>query len=482
MSQNEASLGQPQARGSTSAKWAPLAVLLCGPFVYVLDFFVINVALPDIQRGLHASAAAIEWVVAGYALTSACLLVTGGRLGDLYGRRRMFTLGIAAFAVTSALCALAPDTGFLVAARLAQGAAAAIMAPNVLSIIGIAYSGPDRVRAITAYGLVMGLAAAGGQLIGGLLIGANLGGLGWRAIFWVNVPVSLAAVVAARWLVPESCGAGRGRLDLVGVALLTAALVAIVLPLSIGRADGWPAWSLESLAAGPVLLAGFGWWLRAVGRRGGQPLLDPAIFAVRPLRAGLTVQVLFWCQQAAGYLVIALYLQQGRGLSPIASGEVFSVLAAGYLATSLPAPALIVRFGRWVIFTGALAAALGDCLLALAAWDWGTGGPLAAFLPPLAVLGAGQGLCITPLTTTALSHASPKTAGSVSGALSTAQQVGNAIGVALTGIVFYGLAPRGMAASFGWSAAELGALLLGVAALSLIISRAPSGSRQPREG
>src|SRR5262249_12122032 len=194
-------------------KWAPLAVLLCGPFVYVLDFFIISVALPDIQRNLAASAAAIEWVVAGYALTSASLLVTGGRLGDHYGRRRMFCLGIAASAVPSALCALAPDAGSLVAARLAQGIAAAIMAPNVLSIVGVPYSGRNRVRAITAYGIVMGLAAVSGQLLGGLLIDANIAGLGWRAIFWVNVPVGIAAVISAPRLVPESRAAHGGPPD-----------------------------------------------------------------------------------------------------------------------------------------------------------------------------------------------------------------------------------------------------------------------------
>src|SRR5215472_8563485 len=288
-------------------KWAPLAVLLFGPFVYVLDFFIINVALPDIQRSLAASAAAIEWVVAGYALTSASLLVTGGRLGDHYGRRRMFCLGIALFAVTSALCAIAPDAGFLVAARLAQGVAAAIMAPNVLSIVGVTYSGRNRVRAITAYGIVMGLAAVSGQLLGGLLIDANIAGLGWRAIFWVNVPVGIAAVIAAPRLVPESRAAHGGRLDLAGVGLLTAALIAVVLPLATGREEGWPAWSWAFLAIGPVLLVAFGWWLGLAKRRGRQPLLDPAILAVRPLRAGLAVQVLFWCQQAASYLIIALY-------------------------------------------------------------------------------------------------------------------------------------------------------------------------------
>jgi MFS family permease len=458
------------ARGGV-AKWAPLANLLLATFVFVLDFFIVNVALPDIQRGLGASSAAVEWVVAGYALTSASLLVTAGRLGDHYGRRRLFCIGLAVFAVTSALCGLAPDAGFLVGARLAQGAGAAMISPNVLSILGVTYTGRDRVRAISALGMVMGLAAVSGQLIGGALIAANVAGLGWRAVFWVSVPVCLAALAAAPRLVPESRAGTGSHLDLTGAALLTAGLVAVVLPLSIGRQQGWPAWSWGCLGAGPVLLAAFAGWLVRLKRAAGQPLLDPAVFAVPAFRAGLTVQVLFWCQQAAGYLTLALYLQLGRGLSPLASGGVFGVLAAGYLITSLRAPAMTMRFGRRVVITGALIAAAGDLLVVLAIWHWGTGGPVTAIFPGLLLLGAGQGLCITPLTTTVLSHASPATAGSVSGALSTAQQVGNAIGVAVTGLVFYGLLSRGYRVAFGWSVAEMGVLLIAVAALALTLRR-----------
>ena len=472
-------LSTPSRTESTrqrAATWAPLAVILCGTFVYILDFFVVNVALPTIQGSLGAGPAAIEWVVAGYGLTSAAFLVTGGRLGDIYGRRRLFCVGIATFTVTSALCAAAPDAGFLVAARLAQGVGAAIMAPNVLSILGTTYAGPARVKAISIYGMVMGIAAVGGQLLGGLLIAANLAGLGWRVIFWINVPIGIAALALARRLVPESraavSGTGPGRLDLRGATLFTAALVAIILPLLDGREQGWPAWSWASLAARPVLLAVFAAHLRAKARSGGQPLLDPAIFAVRAFRAGLTCQVLFWCQQAASYLLLALYLQEGRGLSPIKAGGVFAVLAAGYLATSLRAPALTIRFGRRVVATGALVAGLGDLLLVLALLSNG-GGPVAALFPGLFLLGAGQGLCITPLTTTVLSHADASRAGSVSGALSTAQQVGNAIGVAVSGVIFYGLLGdgRGYDAAYRWSTAEMAVLLAGVAALTFIIPR-----------
>jgi EmrB/QacA subfamily drug resistance transporter len=461
---------------SLIAKWAPLAVILTGTFVYILDFFVVNVALPDIQRSLHASAAAIEWLVSGYALTSASLLVLGGRLGDHYGRRRCFCIGLAAFVLASALCALAPDPGFLIAARLVQGAGGAIMAPNIMSILGMTYTGRDRVRAISVYGMVMGIAAVGGQLIGGVLIDANVAGLGWRAIFWVNVPVGLVALAAAWRLVPESRAAQAGHLDLPGAALLAAGLVAIVLPLADGRQQGWPAWSWACLALGPVLLALFAGYLRRAGRRGRQPLLDPAVFAVRTLRVGLTVQALFWCQQAASYLLLALFLQQGRGLGALESGGVFAVLAAGYLLTSLRAPALTVRFGRRVIATGAVCGALGDLLLVLAVGHWGVGGPLVALFPGLFLLGAGQGLCITPLTTTVLSHADARTAGSISGALSTAQQVGNAIGVAVSGVIFFGLLSHGFAAAFGTSLAQMGGLLLVVAALTLTLLRPPSAT------
>src|ERR1700722_11112282 len=470
--------GTGAAPVSRIAKWVPLAVILTGTFVYILDFFVVNVALPDIQRSLHASAAAIEWLVSGYALTSASLLVCGGRLGDHYGRRRCFCIGLAAFVLASALCALAPDPGFLIAARLVQGAGGAIMAPNIMSILGMTYTGRDRVRAISVYGMVMGIAAVGGQLIGGVLIDANVAGLGWRAIFWVNVPVGLVALAAAWRLVPESRAERAGHLDLPGAALLAAALVAIVLPLADGRQQGWPAWSWACLALGPVLLALFAGYLRRAGRHGRQPLLDPAVFAVRTLRVGLTVQPLFWCQQAASYLLLALFLQQGRGLAALESGGVFAVLAAGYLLTSLRAPALPVRCGRRVIPTGAVCGAVGDLLLVLAVGHWGVGGPLVALFPGLFLLGAGQGLCITPLTTTVLSHADDTRAGSVSGALSTAQQVGNAIGVAASGVVFYGLLGHGdgYATAYRWSLTEMGVLLAGVAALTFIMPRARLGA------
>jgi MFS family permease len=464
-------------RSPAHPSWAPLAVLMTGTFMFVLDFFILNVALPSIQHGLRAGESAIEWIVAGYALSTAVLLVTGGRLGDRFGRRRVFTLGMAIFTAASVGCALAPDPGLLVAARIVQGGGAALMAPNILSILGVVYTGPARVRAISVYGMVMGLAATAGQLIGGILIRADVAGLGWRAIFWINVPFGVAALIAAARLVPESRDGQGARLDLTGVALITACLTAVVLPLVEGRQAGWPSWSWAALGAAVPLAAVFAVHQQRKAARGGAPLLSPRIFAAWPLRAGLLTQTVFWCQQAAGYLVLGLYLQQGRGLSALSAGAVFTVLAAGYLATSFRAPALTMRFGRSVIAAGALIAAAGDAALWLATAHAGTSGPVTWLFPGLLLLGAGQGLCITPLTTTVLSHADPVTAGSLAGALSTAQQVGNSVGVAVTGVLFFGALGHGYGVAFERSVLQMGALLLAVAALTRLMPGRPR--RQP---
>jgi Na+/melibiose symporter-like transporter len=280
------------------------------------------------------------------------------------------------------------------------------------------------------------------------------------------VPFGVAALLACPRFVPESRAGQGSRLDLTGVILITACLVAVVVPLVDGRQAGWPVWSWAALGAAVPLAIAFAVHQRRKADRGGVPLLNPRVFAAWPLRAGLITQTVFWCQQAASYLVLGLYLQQGRGLSALAAGAVFTFLAAGYLITSFQAPALTVRFGRRVIAVGAVLAAVGDAALYLATDH---GGSVAWLFPGLLLLGAGQGLCITPLTTTVLSHAEPATAGSVSGALSTAQQVGNSIGVAVTGVLFFGALHHGYGLAFERSVLQMGALLLVVAALTRLM-------------
>jgi len=464
-----------RALPAETGRWAALPVLLAGTFMVVLDFFIVNVALPSMQRDLRAGTGAIEWVVAGFALTSAVFLITAARLGDRIGRRRTFSIGLGVFTLASAACGAATSPTALVAARLAQGVGAALVMPSVLSIINVTYSGSDLPRALGIYGLVMGLAAACGQLIGGGLIQADVAGSGWRACFLINVPVGVAALALASRLVPESRSERVARLDPLGMLLLTAGLTAVVLPLVEGRQHGWPVWTWVSLGIAPLLLLGFASHQRRLARRGGEPLLPPAMFRARSLTAGLLTQLVFWCGQASFFLVLALYLQQGRGLSALDAGLVFTIMAVAYVAASAQAPALVIRFGRRLLAVGALVLASGHGLLLAAVANIGVGGSIAQLVPGLALIGAGMGLLLVPLTTTILSSVDTRHAGGASGAVTTVQNVGGALGVAITGVIFFGALHGGYAHALELSLAELGALLLGVAVLTRLLPAAPRG-------
>jgi EmrB/QacA subfamily drug resistance transporter len=451
------------------SRWAPLPVVLAGTFMVVLDFFIVNVALPSIQSKLHARDSAVEWVVAGYALTSAIFMITSGRIGDRLGYRRMFSLGLALFTLASAACGAAATPSELVVARLLQGVAAALLTPNVLSIIGVLYTGRDRLRALSAYGTIMGFAAVGGQLIGGALIALDPAGLGWRACFLINVPVGVAALVLAPRVIPESRQTAQSRLDLVGTLIATAALVAIVLPLVEGRQHGWPVWTWVSFGLSPVLLGAFALHQRRVTRDGGSPLVDLTAFRARSFSAGLATQVCFWGGQASFFVILALYLQDGRGLRPLPSGLVFTILAGTYVVASSLAPSLSARYGRRLIAAGALVLAAGHALLLAAVAEIGVAGSIAVLVPGLLLVGAGMGLVLAPLAGTILHTLAAERAGMASGMLATAQNVGNALGVAVTGVIFFGALRGGYAHAFELAAGELAVLLVVVAALTRLL-------------
>jgi EmrB/QacA subfamily drug resistance transporter len=462
----------PAAFSHSRSRWLPLPVILAGTFMVVLDFFIVNVALPSMQAHLHASNGAIEWVVAGYGLTNAVFLITGARLGDRLGRVRVFTVGLVLFTLASAGCGLAGTPEVLVMSRLAQGCASALVVPNVLSIIGVLYAGADRAKALAAYGMSMGFAAVSGQLIGGILVQANPAGLGWRSCFLINIPIGLIAVSAAPRVLrgPGVDSRDRGAtLDLAGTVLATLGLTAIVLPLVEGRAHGWPLWTWLSLAAAPVLLGAFVAQQRRLAARGGTPLVPPELFVSRGVTIGLVAQLLFWSGQASFFLVLSLYLQLGRGMSALHSGLVFTILAGAYLLTSLWAPALTVRHGRRVLAAGAGMLAVGHLTLALTVGDVGVGGSVLALAPGLALVGAGMGLGITPLVSLVMAAAPPQHMGATSGVLSTMQNVGNAIGVALVGVLFYGALSHGFAGAFQVSVIALAVTLTAVAALTRLI-------------
>jgi EmrB/QacA subfamily drug resistance transporter len=453
----------------TETGWGPLAVLMCGTFLVVLDFFIVNVALPSLQHDLHASSSGLEWVVAGYGLTFSALLIAVTRLGDRWGRRRMFSSGVALFVAASAACGAAPSTELLVGARLVQGVAGAMVSPMVLALIGDVYAGPRLPRAIGIYSTVMGLAAATGQLIGGLLIHLDLAGSGWRAIFWVNVPIGLAALVLAPRLLPDRRVAGAARIDPVELGLATTTLTALVLPLLEGRRLDWPLWTWLSLAG--ALLAGVLTVLRSRSllRRGRRPLVEPAAFRSRTVRVAIACQGLLFVGMASYFLVLALYLQDGRGLSALASGLVFTLVAVPYMVGTSRQRRMAARLGRWTVPFGAAVFALGHVALLVAVSQSGTGGPLLDLVPGLALAGFGMGIALTGLIDAAMGQVEPVYAGAVSGVLSTAQQLGNALGVALVGMVFFGALSGGYGHALEWSLVALIGSTAGVALLATLL-------------
>jgi EmrB/QacA subfamily drug resistance transporter len=468
MSSSHAASVSVSAAAPRSPGLAALLVMLSGTFMVVLDFFIVNVALPSIQHDLHAGSAALQWIVIGYGLATAVGLISGGRLGDIHGRRRIFMLGIALFAATSALCGLAPTAAVLVGARIAQGAAGALLLPQVTAMLGVVYSGERRARAFAAYGLALGLGAASGQLIGGLLIHANLGGLGWRSCFLINLPIGGVALLLATRLLPAPPAQRTSRLDAPGAALLALALTALLLPLVQGRDAGWPAWSLVALAASLPLFVLFWRQQRHVALRGGQPLLAPRLMTQRGFALGLWVTLVFYAGNASLYFVLALYLQRGLGLSPLDSGLVFTALAAGFFATSMAAPRLGRWLGRQAIFAGACVLALGHALMA-ALVSQAAVPSMAAIVPVLVIQGCGLGMVMAPLVATLLAGLPAEHAGVAAGVLATVQQLGNALGVALIGMVFYGVgespSPAAAIAGFAPSLAYLLATSLIVAVL-----------------
>ncbi|MEV4362246.1 MFS transporter [Nonomuraea sp. NPDC049625] len=443
-----------------------LLVLLSGLFITTLDFFIVNVAIPAIQRDLHATPSQIQFVVAGFGVALAAGLITAGRLGDLYGRRRMFAVGLAVFTVASALCGAAPTAGILIGARIGQGLGAALLMPQVLAIINTTFIGEHRAKAFNAYGVTMGFGGVFGQLIGGVLINADLAGLGWRTIFLINVPVGALAIALVPRLVPESRLPGGPKLDLAGTALVSLGLVAIVYPLVQGREQGWPAWTWLCLAAAVALLASF----VLHQRRAAAPLVDPGLFRHRSFSAGTVVSLLHSMTMGSFFLILALYLQQGRELDALGSGLIFLPLGLGYFASSTRAVRLAARLGRQVVALGALTMALGYGLLALTATALGEHGPIAWIIPGLVVAGAGMGLVMAPLPALVLNGVDPRHAAAASGVLSTAQQAGGAIGVAVVGVVFYG-ALGGYPHAFAMGLLLLIALDVAVAALVQALPR-----------
>ena len=414
-------------------------VLLAGPFLAGLDFFIVNVALPTIHSSLGASPGALELVVAGYGTAYAVLLVLGGRLGDEYGRRRMFAIGLTAFTLTSLAAGLAPTTSVLLAARVLQGAASALMVPQTLATYQSVMTGAARGRAVAVYTAAGGLASIVGQLLGGLLVST----VSWRAIFLVNVPVGVAALLLLRRTVPVSRGTERLGVDIRGTILLGLALATLLIPLSEGPTLGWPVWSLVSLGCSVLAGIAFVGWSRHAPRHGITPLLPLGLVTgAASMRRGLPALLGFFAVFGAFMFVFAIVAQDGIGLPAFAAGIAIAPVCVTYVVTSWRVPALVARFGRGALIVGLLVQAVG--LLALvgivAAW-WtplrnGSVSVVIAAGVALVLVGAGQAVGVGALFRLVLSEVPVASAGVGGGVMVTAQQTALALGVAGLGSVF----------------------------------------------
>nr|WP_238431339.1 MFS transporter [Streptomyces cavernae] len=409
-------------------------------FMDLVDVTIVNIAIPSIRRNEGASFSQVQWITAGYALAFAAGLITGGRLGDIHGRKRVFLIGIGGFTLASALCGLAVNAEMLVAARILQGAMAALMVPQVLSIVHATFPAHERGKVFGLFGAIVGLGAVSGPLLGALLTEWNLFGLEWRPIFLINLPVGIAGLILGSRFIAESKAPRALRLDLVGVALVTLGLLMLIYPLTRGRELGWPTWGYVSMAGSLVVFAALVAYEKRKAVRDGSPLIELSLFRVKSFAAGIAVQTVFGVSLGIFFLVWTLYMQEGLGWSALRAGLTgvpFSVAVS--VAAGLSVQLLVPRFGRGVLQAGALVMASGVLIyvweserygLAIASWQMAL---------PLVVMGVGMGLIVAPLTDAVLSEVPREHAGSASGLINTVQQMGNALGLGLVSVVFFGV-------------------------------------------
>lgn len=450
---------------------AGVYVLLAGAFLPVADFFIVNVALPTIATSLNATPAALELVVSVYGVAYAAMLVLGGRLGDRFGRHTLFLVGLSGFILASLACGLAPTIDGLIAARLVQGATAAMLVPQVLATFQATLQGERKTRAIALYGATSGIAAVVGQLAGGLLVSANLFGTSWRPIFLINIPLGIIVFFASRLVVPANRSPHPTGIDLPGTVLFAATLTALLLPLTEGHSLGWPAWTWVMLIAAAALATLTVIVERAAEARGEVPLLPPSLLKLPSMSRGLAMITLFSVGFGAFMFVFALTVQNGLGANPLQSGLAILPMAAMFFIGSMVSPRMIGRFGRGALAAGGIVQALGLALLIgiiVSGWPKVS---LAELALPLMLIGAGQSMLFSGLFRAVLADVPAHLAGVGSGVLITLQQSGLALGVATLGTLYLALEPTSIAQAFGTVIAIQLAIILVLVLLTGLLPR-----------
>ncbi|QBD75837.1 MFS transporter [Ktedonosporobacter rubrisoli] len=472
------SSSSPQAENRLDARrWLMLAVVLSAAFIGTVDEFIINIAVPSIEHELHTNFAEVQLVVAGYTLAFAVFLVTGGRMGDIYGRKRLFILGVASFTLFSALCGFAASPLLLIIFRLAQGIAAAAMIPQVISFIQVNFAPSERPLAFGIYAAVSGLASILGQVFGGFLLTANLFNLGWRSVFLVNVPIGIIALLAAFPLIQESREQDARRLDYGGAILLTISLFLLVFPLVMGGNAGWPLWSIICLLLFVPSMAIFLVYEQRLTKQGKLPLVSLGLFRQRRFPAGLLTNLLATMFFGGLMFLLAFYLQTILHLTPLQAGLAFLASSITFILASSINPFLFSRLGKWGMSIAAALVTLAYLLLVLSA-QWLV--PLWGIVPlivALFMIGFGMGSLVTPLMNKTLEEVTHQDVGTASGVYTTASQVAVALGVALLGLLFSMLTTSGGDALHAFVITLLVTTLLSlVLSLTVLPLRKPAGS------
>ena len=421
-------------------RWAVLAIVLVAEVMDLVDGTIVNIAAPAIRHDLGGSATTLQWLGAAYILAFAVLLITGARLGDLFGRRRLFMIGIAGFAAASALCALATSPGMLIATRVLQGAFGAVLIPQGFGMIKEVFPPDEVTKAFAAFGPVMGLSAVASPVIGGALVDGDLLGTGWRAIFLVNVPLGIAGLIGAHRVMPRTAGTRGTRLDPGGVLLLIAASFAVIYPLVQGRELGWPAWAFGMLAAG---LLGFGAFAAYERRHTSLALIERSLLRNRAFTSGLLVALGFFSAMIGVNLVLSLFCQLGQGFSPLRTGLTLAPFAFGVALTAGASYPLAQRFGRVSMQIGFGVMAGGLALLAAMVHAAGQDVSSWVLVPGELLAGMGMGIALPPLFDFILAGVADHEVGSASGVLNAVQQFGGALGIAVMATIYFGFLDHG---------------------------------------
>jgi MFS family permease len=419
-----------------SRRWWVLTIVVAAQFMFGVDAFIVNVAIPTIATDLHTTPAQIEAVIAVYLIAYATLVVTGGRLGDIYGTKKVFLIGVLGFSVTSLWCGLAQSGTELIGARLAQGAAAALMVPQVLATLHLLFSDGARARAFSIYGIVLGLAGAAGFLLGGVLVTFDPAGFGWRTVFFVNVPFGIIIMAAASAIMPTVPRRAGTRLDIAGAIVLFTGLLCLIGPLLLGHDVHWAAWIWLVMAMGAAIVAGFLRLERIVANRGGMPLIDLALLSDAAFMRGLYAAFCFFFANLSFYLIMTIFMQNALHLPPVRAGMVFLPLTLAFVIASRHSAMRARHRGTWVLIEGCALQVIGLATLALTVAV--ATAPTASLLAlVLTIFGYGQGLAMAPLSSAVLSTVKPASAGSGAGMYGTVAQIANAAGVAVIGAVFF---------------------------------------------